>query len=1077
MEQAVNQFNKGLQSDTHPMVQGNDTLSDALNATFVTMNGNEVVLQNDMGNRRVDNAYLPSGYEPVGMKEYGGIIYVAAYNPITNKSQLGSFPSPERKISSEDGSGLGGKLELDQLLQSYNDANLNGLKCIYKDTILVPLTKDTSLHAGDKFVVYGTLTDTGDISNYHNTTGTKVTSPKNKKYTLALGILNSQNEFVDITKTLTRWNEGTMIDYTDQNVSDLFKFNDGYFIASSFENPTFDETLSDAQLIIERQTIATNTYAYKLVGPLYVKATLNHIRDFNYNIYGISSNDEKTKGEIWIEAFVTYNCPDGLTSGDGSDDNYSTYAEGELSFPVFDLKDVSGTSSLKGVVSSEETKYDPNTDLYTYKIVKHYDITAGSGTIYQYAIGVQAVNGEELYLSGLSTKGEIDISLLGSGKVKLKGWRFICDYANQASTITYNFDAYPKYGESFQNFKFIVTDSKDSNDSREIPANLYNGRNNLNIDWKTYGLLPNKLYKITWEYDIVGGDHPGTYTSKDLTNPDGTAKSDEQKKYQADRWLLTTELFNDCYNPNSGDYIQDFGKPQGEKIQSNPQSEAYIFNRKEQVPYTFNPNTSDKTSDPKITTDGQIIKKTSDIKLIYTTTRNVVLLLNPSIEFNNELYPDYVLVKSDATNNVQIQNITYKCDGKMDYSNKIGYTNEDPKIYEPKFELKTPTGKIKTIAGVLTNFDFYESEGVSDGTIKNGFISFYKFLDDEIMEMKPDSTRTFNMTCVDWHDSAKDDGHYVNVMIDSPREFMNISGSDGGTTEYQHRIDSRENDDIEIFTTEALSSAIQNQFSAIKSQQIFTWGYAANTGNFWISSSQDRNTGQEQNQYARVWWRNSYGTWSLFPKKKSRRDSIATFIKSCISTNFKFAYYKSTTFADAKVFGPNSSKYRQSSEYNFPFNINWDMKIESQDVFDIDNPEDIKCDYPIFRVNGDQVEQNYTHIFNVKNSEDFSDMMNIIPNLNDVDGIDIETGRIVDNKGASLNSNNFYITNSSNELEYWSNTEIALSEKYGDSAQGKRTIIYNQDTTGQPWDAYDVCGSDGDSHTVLFYNKINIVKL
>jgi hypothetical protein len=50
------------------------------------MNGNEIVLQNDMGNRRVDNAFLPEGYEPVGMKEYGGIIYIAAYNPITNRS-------------------------------------------------------------------------------------------------------------------------------------------------------------------------------------------------------------------------------------------------------------------------------------------------------------------------------------------------------------------------------------------------------------------------------------------------------------------------------------------------------------------------------------------------------------------------------------------------------------------------------------------------------------------------------------------------------------------------------------------------------------------------------------------------------------------------------------------------------------------------------------------------------------------------------------------------------------------------------------------------------------------------------
>jgi len=39
-----------------------------------------------MGNRRVDNAYLPPGYEPVGIKEYGGVIYIAAYNPITGRS-------------------------------------------------------------------------------------------------------------------------------------------------------------------------------------------------------------------------------------------------------------------------------------------------------------------------------------------------------------------------------------------------------------------------------------------------------------------------------------------------------------------------------------------------------------------------------------------------------------------------------------------------------------------------------------------------------------------------------------------------------------------------------------------------------------------------------------------------------------------------------------------------------------------------------------------------------------------------------------------------------------------------------
>jgi len=96
------------------MVQSNDTLSDCINGTFITMNGNEMLLQNDMGNRRVDNAFLPSGYEPVGIKEYGGIIYIAAYNPITGRSQIGSFPSPERRISKVDDNDLGATVDFNQ---------------------------------------------------------------------------------------------------------------------------------------------------------------------------------------------------------------------------------------------------------------------------------------------------------------------------------------------------------------------------------------------------------------------------------------------------------------------------------------------------------------------------------------------------------------------------------------------------------------------------------------------------------------------------------------------------------------------------------------------------------------------------------------------------------------------------------------------------------------------------------------------------------------------------------------------------------------------------------------------------
>ena len=317
MEQAVNQFNKGLQMDTNPMVQDSGTLSDALNATFITMNGDEVILQNDMGNRRVDGAFLPPGYQPVGMKEYGGIIYVAAYNPITNRSQIGSFPSPERNIQPDE---FDGKkfINLDQVY----DFETRVPNCFYKQeeegiyflvnrSFLIPITDDTSLHAGDKFTIYSTqlyaplikyyhrisrratveISESeysgheGDsmyftktipwgtfVSNFDNITGEKVTSPKNKKYTLAVGVMNSQHEFVDITKSLVRWDVeedkwGEIINTSED--SELIKFNKGYFIAPI--KTSVDNTINDNKFIENRQISALNTYSFKLVGPLYLK--------------------------------------------------------------------------------------------------------------------------------------------------------------------------------------------------------------------------------------------------------------------------------------------------------------------------------------------------------------------------------------------------------------------------------------------------------------------------------------------------------------------------------------------------------------------------------------------------------------------------------------------------------------------------------------------------------------------------------------------------------------------------------------------------------------------------------------
>jgi len=38
-----------------------------------------------MGNAHIPNAELPAGYMPLGTAELGGIMYIVAYNPFTNK--------------------------------------------------------------------------------------------------------------------------------------------------------------------------------------------------------------------------------------------------------------------------------------------------------------------------------------------------------------------------------------------------------------------------------------------------------------------------------------------------------------------------------------------------------------------------------------------------------------------------------------------------------------------------------------------------------------------------------------------------------------------------------------------------------------------------------------------------------------------------------------------------------------------------------------------------------------------------------------------------------------------------------
>lgn len=149
IQKVTNTWSKGMVLDFSPENTSNEVLTHALNATLLTFNGNEYSLQNDMGNARVETAYLPEGYIPIGTCEFGGIIYIVSYNPLEDKSQIGCFPSPERNVSNTEMGLAGAIIEASDFQEMDNDSPTGKLN----NTSHCVVLKNDPLNPGDKFII------------------------------------------------------------------------------------------------------------------------------------------------------------------------------------------------------------------------------------------------------------------------------------------------------------------------------------------------------------------------------------------------------------------------------------------------------------------------------------------------------------------------------------------------------------------------------------------------------------------------------------------------------------------------------------------------------------------------------------------------------------------------------------------------------------------------------------------------------------------------------------------------------------------------------------------------------------
>lgn len=91
-QELVNTFTKGMVMDLNPINTPDNVLTDCLNGTILTYDGNEYHLQSDKGNVKISD--FPEKNVPVATTSYGDILYILSKNVVTDEIEIGSFPSP-----------------------------------------------------------------------------------------------------------------------------------------------------------------------------------------------------------------------------------------------------------------------------------------------------------------------------------------------------------------------------------------------------------------------------------------------------------------------------------------------------------------------------------------------------------------------------------------------------------------------------------------------------------------------------------------------------------------------------------------------------------------------------------------------------------------------------------------------------------------------------------------------------------------------------------------------------------------------------------------------------------------------
>lgn len=594
--QAQNTFNEGMVLDNHPLMTPNTVLTDALNATLVTMNGNEMVLQNDMGNAKVENAKLPPGYIPIGMKEYGGIIYIACYNPLTNKGQIGCFPSPQRQKTATQISEITPTFKFPDVtyIKEENGEEWYKINSLLTKCEIFP--KGTIIRSGDKFSVglpiasmFGTdnIDSTGEhyISNYNNVENGLVKTPMNRMYTFGVATLDNNGQLRDITNQLKRYKGGQQVQFSNID-SDLYKFNCGYW---QNEMSTEDKDGLVSSELMDQTNIQSklNTYNSKLFGRLFLYAKYNTVQSIEVSVIGYKKLDDnntinnpiytgsdysdvelpliQNQKDLQIDSKILlliyvnykYNCPDGSKALNSKSlveplEGYEYYFDKNDQNIIRGIQFIINNNSIYNLPFSIPNDYNKNYNLgYGYPL---YDKITNIYSFSQvYALPLNTTNTISwtaypvtyFYDNGLkfgeipdeSVSGELNPDNINSGKMELNAWRYYVN--NDRVLLTWGFESYPRENDvisevSFSFYDVAYNTLKWKFFTKERVS--YNGEFNENFDISNF--ISNS------------SNYNTSVIPNKLFYVDISWKYNSQERHTY-RWMLITGLYNPSYYGNS----------------------------------------------------------------------------------------------------------------------------------------------------------------------------------------------------------------------------------------------------------------------------------------------------------------------------------------------------------------------------------------------------------------------------------------------------------------------------------------------------------------------------------------------